>query len=417
MYNLTPCLLSILPSHETAFLEARFGQRQPSGSPDLALPNTFMNQGIQPRVDNGIGILPIRGALAQFDTTFESYTGELTPYSAIEVAARDFQNNPEVKSVVMLITSPGGEVAGMAGAHKALTDLAATKPLYAVSEGMMASAAYGLATAAHAVYSSSASDIVGNIGSKMVLVDNTKLLDALGLQKFVFTSGPLKSMDPNTPEGAQHLQAIVDAAGQDIYDMVFSSPTVVANNLSEEQKARIKSGAAFSAKEGQNLGLITSILSPQELLMNEQERIAAAAKQQGELQAAQSTITTLQAEVASLTAKLAEQQKLTAEMQKLAIKAEAGPIYKQAYGRDIADADVEMLANLAPAMRAEFLQAASKLKPTAAAPAPAPESKPVLPPEVLAKLGAETATTGANPQPATKSLLQTVAESMYPVRR
>jgi protease-4 len=119
----------------------------------------------------------------------------------IMASLREAFEQPSARAVVLRINSPGGspvqagiindEIRRLKALHK--------KPVYAVCEEMCASAAYYIAVAADQIYVDKAS-IVGSIGVLMNGFGFVGLLDKLGIERRLMTSGRNKGMlDPFSP--------------------------------------------------------------------------------------------------------------------------------------------------------------------------------------------------------------------------
>ena len=85
-------------------------------------------------------------------------TAEIT--SAAQSAASD----PSVRSILLVINSPGGAVTGVSELAEAVAEAADSKPVVAVTEGLLASAAYWAVSGASAVYGSGPTVQAGSIG-------------------------------------------------------------------------------------------------------------------------------------------------------------------------------------------------------------------------------------------------------------
>ena len=115
--------------------------------------------------------------------------------SAIQEAA----SRPDIKAVFLDIDSPGGTVAGTPELAAAVSALDQKKPVYAFSSGLMASAAYWIASQARAIYATPSAQ-VGSIGVVQAVVDRSAAINAAGIKVEVFSVGKYKAMGaPGTP--------------------------------------------------------------------------------------------------------------------------------------------------------------------------------------------------------------------------
>ena len=94
-----------------------------------------------------------------------------------------------VHSILLVVESPGGTVAGTSELAKAVAS--SPKPVVAYIEDMGASAAYWVASAATKVYAND-SAYVGSIGTYMVIRDTSQAADKAGIKVHVINAGEFK---------------------------------------------------------------------------------------------------------------------------------------------------------------------------------------------------------------------------------
>jgi len=150
-------------------------------------------------VDDGIGVVAIEGPILRKPGLFARMFLGATSSEDIGAALREAGERPDIKAVFLDIDSPGGTVAGTPELANAVADLNARKPVYAFSSGLMASAAYWIASQARAIYSTPSAQ-VGSIDVVQAVVDNSAALDKAGIKVEVFSVGKYKAMGaPGTP--------------------------------------------------------------------------------------------------------------------------------------------------------------------------------------------------------------------------
>jgi len=150
-------------------------------------------------VDDGIGVVAIEGPILRKPGLFARMFLGATSSEDIGAALREASERPDIKAVFLDIDSPGGTVAGTPELANAVADLNARKPVYAFSSGLMASAAYWIASQARAIYATPSAQ-VGSIGVVQAVVDNSAALDKAGIKVEVFSVGKYKAMGaPGTP--------------------------------------------------------------------------------------------------------------------------------------------------------------------------------------------------------------------------
>ena len=129
-------------------------------------------------------------------------------------------------AVILRCNSPGGSPVQAGIINREITRLRAkypSKPLYVVVNDMCASGGYYAAAAADKIYVDKAS-IVGSIGVLMDGFGFTGLMDKLGVQRRLHTSGANKGafdpFSPETPAMDAHAQDMLDQIHQQFIDAV-----------------------------------------------------------------------------------------------------------------------------------------------------------------------------------------------------
>lgn len=151
-------------------------------------------------------LVEVRGAIA---TDAEANADNLM------AALRSAFEDHGARAVVMRINSPGGSPVQAGLVHDEVVRLKALhkKKIYAVCEEMCASAAYYIAVAADQVVVDKAS-VVGSIGVLMDGFGFTGVMDKIGIERRLMTSGANKGMldpfSPRDPVQETYAQAMLD---------------------------------------------------------------------------------------------------------------------------------------------------------------------------------------------------------------
>lgn len=135
-----------------------------------------------------------------------------TGYNDIIASIKEIRNNSQIKTVNLIIDSPGGQVNGVDNVWKELMALRKDKKIVAINYGLMASCAYYLASAAHKIHSTSETNEVGSVGVLVAGIDISKMREKEGIKKIVIVSknAPDKNDDIGTKKGQKILQERVD---------------------------------------------------------------------------------------------------------------------------------------------------------------------------------------------------------------
>lgn len=158
--------------------------------------------------------------------------------AAVQAAATD----PAVRSILLVVNSPGGAVPGVAELADVVADATRTKPVVAVTEGLLASAAYWAVSGASSVYGSGPTVQVGSVGVVSVHVYSPRTDGSVVTE---ITAGKFKRMasaaQPLSGDGKAYLQEMVDYLAS-----VFINGVAKGRNLAPSavaaQEARVYIG-------------------------------------------------------------------------------------------------------------------------------------------------------------------------------
>lgn len=158
--------------------------------------------------------------------------------------------------VILRINSPGGSPVQAGIIYREIKRLRAkypSKPLFVVVDDMCASGGYYVAAAADKIYVDKAS-IVGSIGVLMDGFGFTGLMDKLGVQRRMHTSGDNKGafdpFSPETPQMTAHAQEMLDQIHTQFIDAVKQGRGARLKNDPE-----LFSGMFWTGEKGVALGL------------------------------------------------------------------------------------------------------------------------------------------------------------------
>lgn len=218
-----------------------------------------LNNEPQPyEVIEGVAVLNVVGVLGKrFDMFTAICGGASTQRLQQELAAA--LEDPTVHSILLNVDSPGGTVDGTQALASDVRAAREKKPVVALIDGMGASAAYWIASAAQRVYITGDTTAVGSIGVVIAHKDVSKAEEMRGVKTTEITAGKFKRIASNfaplSPEGRQSLQDLVDH----IYSVFVES---VAANLGVSVDAVLKDmadGRLFLGEQAISAGLVHGI--------------------------------------------------------------------------------------------------------------------------------------------------------------
>ncbi|MDX1737921.1 MAG: S49 family peptidase [Alphaproteobacteria bacterium] len=166
-----------------------------------------------------------------------------------------------LKAVALSVNSPGGSPVQSALIAKRIRDLAEEKniPVYAFCEDAAASGGYWLACAGDEIYANESS-IIGSIGVISAGFGFPDLLEKIGVERRVYTSGESKSqLDPFSKEKAadiKHLKALQNDIHEHFKDYVRGRR---GEKLNSDEEKNLFSGSFWTGSKACELGLVDEI--------------------------------------------------------------------------------------------------------------------------------------------------------------
>jgi signal peptide peptidase SppA len=165
-----------------------------------------------------------------------------------------------LKAVALAINSPGGSPVQSALLAGRIRQLAEEKeiPVYAFCEDVAASGGYWLACAAEEIYADPAS-IVGSIGVVSAGFGFTDMLEKIGVERRVHTSGEKKGMlDPFVPEVEDDLERLREIQ-EDIHEQFKDYVRKRRGTKLTASEDMLFSGEFWTGRRSQELGLIDGL--------------------------------------------------------------------------------------------------------------------------------------------------------------
>ena len=229
----------------------------------LALPDDMAAEQKDFDMAGSVGIIPVFGTLVHRHSWLSSASG-MTSYGDLSKTLYAAVMDDEISQIVFLIDSPGGEAKGCFDLVGEIRAARKEKPIYAYAEGMMASAAYAIGSAAETVVASKFASI-GSIGVIASHVDQSAALQQEGYRITHIVSGENKALgnpdEPLSDANRKKLQARVDA----VADLFFAEVEANRPNLSKDFISALEAGI-FLGEDAQKQGLVDSVQSWQDFI-------------------------------------------------------------------------------------------------------------------------------------------------------
>lgn len=206
---------------------------------------------IQP---GGVALLQLAGVMAPKANLFMRVSGGISTQLAtqqLESAAAD----PRVRSIVLAMDTPGGNVIGVPEFAQAIAELAAEKPLVVHSSEQLASAGYWAGSAANAIYISGPVVTAGSIG---VVVDRSYNPNSSTQQEHI-TAGRYKRISKANEPLSEEARAIVQADVDYVYTLFVDAVAANRGVTSGQVLEHMADGRVFRGQQAIDAGLVDGV--------------------------------------------------------------------------------------------------------------------------------------------------------------
>jgi capsid assembly protease len=210
-----------------------------------------------------VGVVDVWGVLAKSGDWAD------TTYASIRQGVADAAADKDVKTILLRIDSPGGEAIPAETAAAEIFSVARSesggKPIVALADGMMASAAYYLGSQASAVYATPGA-FVGSIGTRMDMWNFSGLLDRMGVKVETIKSTPAKDAGspfrPMETADRKILQGEVNAFDRQFVAAVMRGRGVDAATVGQWQSIR-----GLMGQHAVDAGMVDGVVNSAEQLV------------------------------------------------------------------------------------------------------------------------------------------------------
>lgn len=186
-----------------------------------------------------VAVIDVKGPIFQERTYVNQIMATLFGGCITEIMSMQFAQamaDPEIGSVLLRVNSPGGQAFGLDSFSEQIYNARGKgKPIVAFIDGMNASAAYYISSAADAIISTKDSSH-GSIGSVLTIGNDAEFWASMGIKETVIVSdiSPNKWPDEQTDEGRSLYQDWVNALGHNFADAVARNRGVSKQTVIQE---------------------------------------------------------------------------------------------------------------------------------------------------------------------------------------
>jgi len=204
------------------------------------------------QITGDIAVLNISGPITQRIPNLWKELCGMTDLDDMTRAFKDAEASPRVSGIILNIDSPGGSVTGTPEFGNLVANC--TKPVVAFTDSMCDSAAYWIAAGADEIVSTESAS-VGCIGVYMAFLDQSRAIEARGMDVELFKTGAFKGMGYPGTSLNEEQRALLQAEVDDIHAW-FTGHVSEHRNVSGEDTFE---GQDFGGAEAKRRGLVDEV--------------------------------------------------------------------------------------------------------------------------------------------------------------
>lgn len=225
-------------------------------------------------VKDGVAQIHVKGTLMKRVPWWARWLGvAMTSTPELGRQISEAGERADVRSIVLLVDSPGGQAAGIEAVGDMIRQVRDTKPVTAVIEDMAASGGYWIASQAKELILAPGGR-VGSIGAYLVSVDSSAAAEKYGRKVRVHRSGELKgagiSGAPISDTQLAYFDEFVEEVAAD-----FRAAIAAGRGMTAPQVEALATGRMWRAADAKSHGLVDRV----EPVSSALQRVAQATKE------------------------------------------------------------------------------------------------------------------------------------------
>jgi signal peptide peptidase SppA len=212
----------------------------------------------------GIAVVPILGTICQRMDSMTAISGG----TSTTALGRTFDNlvaDPQVSAIILESDSPGGSVYGLEELATKIRQARGQKPVVAIANSLMASAAYYIGSAADEI-SVTPGGQVGSVGTIAVHVDKSGAAEKAGLKYTLIKAGDNKGLgntvEPLSDKARDVLQGMVNNYYRMFVDAVAANRGISADQV----EANYGQGKVYTSADAVRHGLADRVETMEQLV-------------------------------------------------------------------------------------------------------------------------------------------------------
>ena len=191
----------------------------------------------------GVGIIELKGLIVTSEQVLKNLTS--------------FRNNPNVKSIILRIESPGGSVGASQEIFEDVKRTNKVKPVVASMGSMGASGGYYAALGAEKIIANPGT-MTGSIGVIVKFPNLEGLFEKIGYKSVVVKSGAMKDVGASNRPLSSEERALIQGLIDNVFNQ-FVKAVAESRGMPEETVKELADGRIFSGEQAFEAGLIDGL--------------------------------------------------------------------------------------------------------------------------------------------------------------
>jgi signal peptide peptidase SppA len=209
------------------------------------------------QIVSSVGVIPVYGVIMPRATLMTEYSGGAT-VQGITRSFRELLEDESVGSILFDIDSPGGYTDGVEELASEIRAARGRKPIAAIADYTMASAAYYLGCQADEVIASP-SALVGSIGCLIVHTEYSKMDEQLGITSTIIRRPPAKAESNEIEPLSDAARAALEERVGDYYGQFVDAVAKARGVTAAQVRAGYGEGRVLTAARAKSAGLVDRV--------------------------------------------------------------------------------------------------------------------------------------------------------------
>jgi protease-4 len=210
-------------------------------------------------VGDAVAVVRLDGAITSDPEDYFTTLG-ITPSRVADLLEQ--AGNPAIKAIVVRVNSPGGSVVASDEIYHMLRKF--DKPVVIWMGDMAASGGYYIACGGDYVFAHP-DTLTGSIGVISQFLNVEELMEKIGVDAMVITSGPHKDLGSMFREMTEEERALWEEIIDETYDG-FIELVAQARDLPLEDVRELADGSVYTGRQALELGLVDQVGTPDDAI-------------------------------------------------------------------------------------------------------------------------------------------------------